>query len=75
MLEVTRNGRVFDVDSVADAVEWAYEKAQREDEMNAAKNCADDVQWSPLVHKLEQAQALLLEMRMWSQVGTQDVSP
>lgn len=75
MLEVHRNERVFDLDSVADAVEWAYEKAQREDEMNAAKNCSADVQWSPLVRKLERAQGLLLEMRMWSKEMVSGVSP
>lgn len=61
---IVRHGRTFDLTAVLDAVDWAYNRAQREDEMNAAKNTAENVQWSPLTRQLEKAYADLLEIQM-----------
>jgi hypothetical protein len=66
MFEVRRDGRVFDIQHVLDALEWAYKRSQSEDEMFAARNVAATVNWSPLTRQLEQAYSTLLEMRMWT---------
>lgn len=67
---VERYGKPFDLAVVAHAVEWAYNRAQAEDEGFAARNLAQHVIWSPLTNLLQQGHQVMLELQMWQ--GTYD---
>lgn len=69
MLNVERNNTVWDVQHVLDAVLWAYQRSQAEDEMWAARNISGVVQYSPLTRKLQEAYSTLLELDAWIPPG------
>lgn len=53
----------FDLTPIQEAIEQSWRLINSIDTGNAAKNCADTVRSSPLGDLLEQADALLVEMR------------
>lgn len=62
------------LDVVIRAVEFAYQASQCVDEGNAAKNLAEEIEWSPLTRELEKAYTELLAERYATQ-GTFPAKP